>query len=97
MIDFYTVIIRKSAKYWVALCLENGLVGQGNTPEQSIDKLKQAIESFSEVYESESNIYLNPLAINELHEFLTLEDAEASDTYELRKVALLIYGMNDST
>ncbi|TAE81480.1 MAG: type II toxin-antitoxin system HicB family antitoxin [Oscillatoriales cyanobacterium] len=84
--DFYSVIIRKSADYWVALCLENGLVGQGNTPEQSIDKLKQAIESFYEVYESESNIYLSPLAINELHEFLTLEDAEASDTYELRKV-----------
>ena len=86
MIDFYTVIVRKSAKYWVALCLENGLVGQGNTPEQSIDRLKQAIESFSEVYEAESDIYLSPLAINELHEFLTLEDAEASDTYEFRKV-----------
>jgi predicted RNase H-like HicB family nuclease len=86
MIDFYTVIIRKSAKYWVALCLENGLVGQGNTPEQSIDKLKQAIESFSEVYEAESDVYLSTLAIDELHEFLTLQDAEASDTYELRKV-----------
>ena len=86
MIDFYTVIVRKSAKYWVALCLENGLVGQGNTPEQSIDRLKQAIESFSEVYEAESDIYLSPLAINELHEFLTLEDASPSDTYELRKV-----------
>jgi predicted RNase H-like HicB family nuclease len=86
MIDFYSVIIRKSADYWVALCLENGLVGQGNTPELSIEKLKQAIESFSEVYASESNIYLSPLAISELHEFLTLEDAEASDTYELRKV-----------
>ncbi|NJK66606.1 MAG: type II toxin-antitoxin system HicB family antitoxin [Microcoleus sp. CSU_2_2] len=68
------------------MCLENGLVGQGNTPEQSIDKLKQAIESFSEVYESESDIYVSPLAIHELHEFLTLEDAAASDTYELRKV-----------
>ena len=86
MIDFYTVIIRKSSKYWVALCLENGLVGQGNTAERSIDHLKQAIESFSEVYEAEFDIYLNPLAINELHEFLTLEDAVASDTYELRKV-----------
>jgi len=86
MIDFYTVVMRKSAEYWVALCLENGLVGQGNTPEQSIEKLKQAIESFSQVYEAESDIYLSPLAINELHEFLTLEDAEASDTYELRKV-----------
>jgi predicted RNase H-like HicB family nuclease len=86
MIDFYTVILRKSADYWVSLCLENGLVGQGNTPEQSIDKLKQAIESFSEVYESESDVYLSPLSITELHEFLTLEDGEASDTYELRKV-----------
>jgi predicted RNase H-like HicB family nuclease len=86
MTDFYSVIIRKSAEYWVALCLENGLVGQGNTPERAIDKLKEAIESFYEVYESESNIYLSLLAINELHEFLTLENAEASDTYKLRKV-----------
>ncbi|MEG4035501.1 type II toxin-antitoxin system HicB family antitoxin [Microcoleus sp. S36b_A4] len=86
MIDFYTVILKKSADYWVSLCLENGLVGQGNTPEKSIDKLKQAIESFSEVYESESDVYLSPLSINELHEFLTLEDAENSDSYELRKI-----------
>jgi len=71
MIDFYTVILIKSAERWVSLCLENGVVGQGNTPEQSIDKLKQAIESFSEVYESESDVYLSPLSINELHEFLT--------------------------
>ena len=71
MIDFYTVIIIKNAGNWVSLCLENGLVGQGNTPEQSIDKVKQAIESFSEVYESESDVYLSPLSINELHEFLT--------------------------
>lgn len=86
MVYFYTVILRKSAKYWVSLCLENGLVGQGNTPEQSIDKLKQAIESFSEVYESESDVYISPLSINELHEFLNLENGESSDTYELRKV-----------
>ena len=86
MIDFYTVIIRKSADDWVSLCLENGLVGQGHTPEQSIDKLKQAIESFSEVYESESDVYLSPISINELHEFLTSEDAETSENYELRKV-----------
>jgi len=26
--DFYTFVLRKSSKYWVALCLENGLVGQ---------------------------------------------------------------------
>ena len=78
MIGFYTVILIKSAERWVSLCLENGLVGQGNTPEQSLDKLKQAIESFSEVYESESDVYMSPLYINELREFLTLEDAEAT-------------------
>ncbi len=62
------------------------MVEQGNTPEQSIDKLKQAIESFSEVYESESHVYLSHFSLNELHKFLTLEEAAASETYELRKV-----------
>ena len=42
--DFYTVVLRKSGNYWVALCLENGLVGQGNTKENAIEKLKEAIE-----------------------------------------------------
>jgi hypothetical protein len=43
--DFHTVVLRKSAGYWVALCLENGLVGQGNTQENAIAHLKDAIES----------------------------------------------------
>jgi predicted RNase H-like HicB family nuclease len=42
--NFYRVIITKSANYWVGWCLENGWVGQVNTPEESLDKLKQAIE-----------------------------------------------------
>jgi len=29
--DFYTTVLRRSGSYWVALCLENGLVGQGAT------------------------------------------------------------------
>lgn len=27
--EVYTVVLRQSTGYWVALCLENGLVGQG--------------------------------------------------------------------
>ncbi len=84
--NFYTVILRKSADYWVSLCLENGLVGQGETPEKSIDKLKEAIESFFEVYNSEDNVYSRPIHIDEIHEFLTIEDSESSEIYELRKV-----------
>ncbi|MDJ0508671.1 MAG: type II toxin-antitoxin system HicB family antitoxin [Crocosphaera sp.] len=84
--NFYTVILRKIASYWVSLCLENGFVGQGETPEQAIDKLKEAIESFLEVYNSEDNVYSRPLHIDELHEFLTIENSESCEIYELRKV-----------
>ena len=84
--NFYTVIIRKSKQYWIFLCLENGLVGQGITPEQAIDKLKEAIYSFLEIYQQEINIYSSPIRTDELHEFLAIEDIETSESYELKKV-----------
>jgi predicted RNase H-like HicB family nuclease len=85
--DFYTVVLRKSGIYWVALCLENGLVGQGVTKENAIQKLKEAVDSFQEIYKTESDIYSAPLSIKELHEFLTVEGKEpVSEEYELRAV-----------
>lgn len=85
--EFYTVVLRQSASYWVALCLENGIVGQGNNQEDAISKLKDAIESFQDIYETENNIYTAPISIEELHEFLIVEDKEQnSEIYELRKV-----------
>lgn len=48
--EFYTVVVRQSAGYWVSLCLENGIVGQGNNQQESVDKLKETIESFQLVY-----------------------------------------------
>lgn len=85
--NFYTVVLRQSISYWVALCLENGLVGQGVTQEAAINKLKEAIDSFQSVCEQETNIYSAPIRIEELHEFLMLEDGVTnSDIYELRKV-----------
>ncbi|MEH2406158.1 MAG: type II toxin-antitoxin system HicB family antitoxin [Nostoc sp.] len=85
--NFYTVVLRQSSGYWVALCLENGIVGQGNTQEDAINKLKEAIESFELVYESESNINKSPVSIDELHEFLFVEEKEQDlEIYELRKV-----------
>ena len=85
--EFYTSVLRQSAGYWVALCLENGLVGQGVTQEDAIKKLKDAIDSFEAVYKTENNIYKAPVSIEELHEFLTVEDKEQnSEIYELRKV-----------
>jgi predicted RNase H-like HicB family nuclease len=85
--DFYATVLRKSGTYWVALCLENGLVGQGNTKDDAVGKLKEAIESFEEEYKKDSDIYSAPISVKELHEFLTVEGKEPiSGEYELRAV-----------
>ncbi len=85
--EFYTVVLRKSLDHWVALCLENGLVGQGTIKEEAIAKLKEAIESFQIVYDTEKDIDNKPISIKDLHEFLTIESQEPiSDTFELRAV-----------
>jgi hypothetical protein len=81
------MVLRKSGNSWVALCLENGLVGQGTTKEGSIKKLREAIESFEDVRRTEEGVYNAPISIKELHEFLTIEGKElAAQTFELRAV-----------
>lgn len=85
--DFYTIVLRKSNLYWVALCLENGIVGQGKTKETAIEKLREAVLSFEEAQRTEGDIYTSALSIGELHEFLTVEGEEPStEAYELRAV-----------
>ena len=85
--EFFTTVLRKSGDYWVALCLENGLVGQGNSKKKAVQKLKEAIDSFKEVAQKDEDIYNAPLSIKELHEFLTVETREpGTESYELRAV-----------
>jgi predicted RNase H-like HicB family nuclease len=85
--DFYTAVLRKSGSFWVALCLENGIVGQGNIKESAMQKLKEAIQSFQDIQEDDSDVYSAPLSIKELHEFLTVEEkGPVPESYELRAV-----------
>ena len=85
--DFYTVVLRRSGDDWVALCLENGIAGQGATKEASITRLKEAIESVEDVRKTEEEVYSAPISIKELHEFLTVEGDElVSESFELRAV-----------
>jgi predicted RNase H-like HicB family nuclease len=70
--DFYTLILRKSGNYWIALCLENGIVGQGDSREDAITKLKEAIASVEDALKTESDLYCVPIAMKELQEFLTV-------------------------
>jgi predicted RNase H-like HicB family nuclease len=65
--NFYTIVLRQTLGTWAALCLENSIVGQGNTQDHAIEKLKEAIESFKLVYDSEPNIHSAPVPIQELH------------------------------
>jgi predicted RNase H-like HicB family nuclease len=66
------VVLRRSGIYWVALCVENGIVGQGNTKEDAIHKLKEAIGSFEDVLKTESEAVFSPIAIKQLQEFLAI-------------------------
>ncbi len=83
--EFYTTVLRRSGPNWVALCLENGIVGQGDTKEKAVVKLKEAIDSIEEVRRTYGDIYSAQLSIKELHEFLTVEGAETlSEPLEMR-------------
>lgn len=55
--NLHTIVLRQTLNTWAALCLENGIVGQGETQDHAIEKLKEAIESFELAHESEPNIY----------------------------------------
>jgi predicted RNase H-like HicB family nuclease len=70
--NFYTLILRKSGNYWIALCIENGIVGQGDSKEDAIRKLKEAVVSVEDALKTESDVYCAPIAMKELHEFLTI-------------------------
>jgi predicted RNase H-like HicB family nuclease len=89
LLDFYTAVLRQSDGYWVSLCLENGVVGQGTTQDNAIASLRDAIASLQDVYTSEPDAYRHsPLSVEELHEFLQLETlTPISETYELRAIS----------
>lgn len=69
--SFLMTILRKSGDYWVALCLENGLVSQGSTKAEALLKMKEAVESLDLAFSDDPLLYTSPFPINELHEFLT--------------------------
>jgi len=66
----YTAVLKKSGKQFVALCLELGVVGSGNTRLQAMQSLRAAIDSYLE-YATEVGLpETRPIAIQQLHEFL---------------------------
>lgn len=84
MKTLYTMVLRRSGGKWVTLCLENGVVGQGESKEEAMRRLQEAITSFEEAIKVEEDAYSAPVSIRELHEFLTYEvDQPTAERYEL--------------
>lgn len=82
----YTIVFRRSAGDWVALCLENGLVGQGATKAKAADRLHEAITSFDAGTQGQHDVHRAPISVKELHEFLTFDEGKPVTSYELRAV-----------
>jgi predicted RNase H-like HicB family nuclease len=72
--DTYSAILKKSGTQYLALCLELGVVGSGNTPTSAKKCLQDAIESYLEYAREEGLPDERPISIKELHEFLYYDD-----------------------
>ncbi len=84
MKTLYTMVVRRSGDKWVTLCLENGVVGQGESKEEALRRLREAIASFEEAVQAEEDAYSAPVSIRELHEFLIYEvEQPTAERYEL--------------
>ncbi len=80
----HTMVLRKSHGQWVALCLENGVIGQGTTKEEAGRKLRDAIGSFEAAHADDPDVYSAPISIRELHEFLTYDTEQPpTERYDL--------------
>jgi predicted RNase H-like HicB family nuclease len=87
MKPFYAVVLRPYRDVWVGLCLENGISAQGESRDQALRKLQEAIASVEEARAEDPSIYVAPVAIRELHEFLACEtETPSTEPYELRAV-----------
>lgn len=54
----------------MALGLENGLVGQGGSRDDAVEKLKEALVSFKDVLTADKYVYKKSLSVKDLHDFL---------------------------
>lgn len=70
--NHYTAVLKRSGKQFVALCLELGVVGCGDTRLKAMRSLRAAIDSYLDYAMDVGLPESCPVAIQELHEFLFL-------------------------
>ena len=88
--DEYTIILKKTGSQYVSLCLELTIVGCGDTREEAIECVRDAIASYVDSIEGESSPD-RPISIGVLHEFLSEGEERPSDMDE-PTLKVLAYG-----
>lgn len=85
----YTIILKKSGVQYVSLCLELMVVGCGNTKEEAIISVKDAIDSYIDSFEEKMPLE-RPVPLDLLHEFLS--EGEKETGTEISGLKILAYG-----
>ncbi len=91
MFKDYTIILKKSGKQYVSLCLENMVVGCGMTKKEAIENVKNAIRSYVDSLEEGMNLE-RPISLKLLHEFLAETEDRIGATEEVPAMKVLTYG-----
>jgi predicted RNase H-like HicB family nuclease len=65
----YTGLVKKSGKYYVALCLELNVASQGKTLAEAKKMLQEACEEYLS-YAKEEKVKIRPASVEILREFL---------------------------
>lgn len=60
MIHYYSVLINKEGKFYVAHCPELGVTSQGENIEEAEDNLREAIELYIESFGVNDDEYVQP-------------------------------------
>ncbi|MEW6104387.1 MAG: hypothetical protein AB1630_11340 [bacterium] len=84
----YTIVLKRSEGQYVALCLELMVVGCGDTKEEAMATIKDAICSYLDATE-EGMEATRPVPLEILHDFLKDEEEEP---YIMPKMKILAYG-----
>jgi len=69
----YTILLKKSGKQWVSLCLELMVAGSGKSRKEAIATLYNAIESYILAMTDDGLPPESPVPLDVLHRFLAGE------------------------
>ncbi len=69
-IKSYTILIRKSIKEYVAVCLELNVSARGGDLPEVEENIKNAIADYIDAFKNDKDIIIEPISPNELIEFI---------------------------